>query len=384
MHISPIALFDNDLPLQIIPGLDQKSALGNLVSMLMYGSFIFFIFFGQKIQIRIMLIEIDGTVKKLEFMKNDAKNLLFKTIKEVGKPPLDPTTTLNRLLEQFLISPVDMDPAGIVYKFDHLLDVRDTKFKDDVKSISPAADDSQVNNLENLVEGALALNTIFRIIRHFYLLGKKTSSFYIILQLQMILPLVMQEADALVGACKAFSQGQPIGDGIGPLVVSRLMKDKEKRKVEKDMVVAETLIEGRKVFLTKAEGPGGNVGKPGDAIRRIVEEQEGKVSMIIMLDAALKFEGEESGQIGEGIGAAIGGIGTERFKIEEEAHKFKIPVYAMIVKQSIQEAILPMKKSISDAVDPTLARIKSLILERSKEGDVVIVAGIGNTMGVAQ
>ena len=384
MHISPIALFDNDLPLQILPGLDQKSALGNLVSMLMYGSFIFFIFFGQKIQIRIMLLEIDGTVKKLEFMKNDAKNLLFKTIKEVGKPALDPATTLNRLLEQFLISPVDMDPAGIVYKFDHLLDVRDTKFKDDVKSISPAADDSQVNNLENLVEGALALNTIFRIIRHFYLLGKKTSSFYIILQLQMILPLVMQEADALVGACKAFSQGQPIGDGIGPLVVSRLMKDKEKRKVEKDMVVAETLIEGRKVFLTKAEGPGGNVGKPGDAIRRIVEEQEGKVSMIIMLDAALKFEGEESGQIGEGIGAAIGGIGTERFKIEEEAHKFKIPVYAMIVKQSIQEAILPMKKSISDAVDPTLARIKSLILEQSKEGDVVIVAGIGNTMGVAQ
>jgi hypothetical protein len=271
-----------------------------------------------------------------------------------------------------------------VYKFDHLLDVRDTKFKDDVKSISPAADDSQVNNLENLVEGALALNTIFRIIRHFYLLGKKTSSFYIILQLQMILPLVMQEADALVGACKAFSQGQPIGDGIGPLVVSRLMKDKEKRKVEKDMVVAETVIEGRKVFLTKAEGPGGNVGKPGDAIRRIVEEQEGKVSMIIMLDAALKFEGEESGQISEGIGAAIGGIGTERFKIEEEALKFKIPVYAMIVKQSIQEAILPMKKSISDAVDPTLARIKSLILEQSKEGDVVIVAGIGNTMGVAQ
>jgi hypothetical protein len=43
-----------------------------------------------------------------------------------------------------------------------------------------------------------------------------------------------------------------------------------------------------------------------------------------------------------------------------------------------------MKKSISDAVDPTLARIKSLILEQSKEGDVVIVAGIGNTMGVAQ
>jgi hypothetical protein len=350
----------------------------------MYLSFIFFVFFGQKIQVRLMLLEIDGTLKKLEFMKSDAKGLLFKTVREVGKPAVDPTGTLNRLLEQFLISPVDMDPAGIVYKFDHLLDVRDTKFKDDVKSIAPAAEDAQVNNLENLVEGALALNTIYRIVRHFYLLGKKTSSFYIILQLQMILPLVMQEAEALVGACKAFSQGQPIGDGVGPLIVSKLMREKEKRKVEKDMVVAETLIEGRKVFLMKAEGPGGNVGKPGDAIRKLVEEQEGKISMIVMIDAALKFEGEETGEISEGVGAAIGGIGTERFKIEEEAQKFKIPVYAMIVKESIQEAILPMKKSIAESTDKTLARIKNLILERSKEGDAIIVAGIGNTIGVGQ
>jgi hypothetical protein len=187
-----------------------------------------------------------------------------------------------------------------------------------------------------------------------------------------------------VGACKAFSQGQPIGDGVGPLIVSKLMRDKEKRKVEKDMVVAETLIEGRRVFLTKAEGPGGNVGKPGDAIRKLVEEQDGKISMIVMIDAALKFEGEETGEMSEGIGAAIGGIGTERFKIEEEAQKFKIPVYAMIIKESIQEAILPMKKSIAESTDKALSRIKDLVLERSKEGDAIIVAGIGNTIGVGQ
>ena len=384
MQISLTILLDIGNWLQILPGLEDRSALGNVISLLMYLSFIFFIFFGQKIQIRLMLLEIDGTIKKLEFMKNDAKGVLFKTVRETGKPTVDPAGALNRLLEQFLISPVDMDPAGIVYKFDHLLDVRDTKFKDDVKSIAPAADDAQVNNLENLVEGALALNTIYRIVRHFYLLGKKTSSFYIILQLQMILPLVMQEAEALVGACKAFSQGQPIGDGVGPLIVSKLMRDKEKRKVEKDMIVAETLIEGRRILLTKAEGPGGNVGKPGDAIRKLVEEQDGKISMIVMIDAALKFEGEETGEISEGIGAAIGGIGTERFKIEEEAQKFKIPVYAMIIKESIQEAILPMKKSIAESTDKALARIKDLVLERSKEGDAVIVAGIGNTIGVGQ
>ena len=35
-----------------------------------------------------------------------------------------------------------------------------------------------------------------------------------------------------------------------------------------------------------------------------------------MIDAALKMEGEESASIAQGFGAAIGGIGTEKFQIE--------------------------------------------------------------------
>ena len=105
--------------------------------------------------------------------------------------------------------------------------------------------------------------------------------------------------------------------------------------------------------------------------------------MIIMVDAALKLEGEKTGEVAEGIGAAIGGIGTERFKIEEEATKFNVPVYAIVIKQSILEAVTTMKKEIADAVDPTIEKIKQLILETTKEGELVIIAGIGNTAGIA-
>ena len=35
-----------------------------------------------------------------------------------------------------------------------------------------------------------------------------------------------------------------------------------------------------------------------------------------MIDAAGKYEGEKSGETSEGIGAAIGGIGSEAFEIE--------------------------------------------------------------------
>ena len=367
---------------------DLSPILGNLgtISQLLFTVLFIALFFGfgQKLQMRQFLWEIDKGLRRLDMFRNSAKDLTLKTVKEIGKPVTDPAPQINVLMEQFLISPVDMDPAGIVGKIDHLLDVRDEKFKEDVRRIAPSADSSQVMNLENLVEASWALNTIYRIIRHFYLMGKKTNSIFIIIQLQALLPLIIQEAEAYLGAAKAFAEGQPIGDGIGPLVASRLMKDKEKRKVEKDIVVAETAMEDRRVIALKAEGPGGNVGKPGDAIKTIIEENIGKVSMVVMVDAAVKFEGENSGDVSEGIGAAIGGVGTERYKIEQEATTHKIPVYAVIVKQSLQEAITPMKKEIMEAGEKVIDRIKTLILERSKPGDTIIVAGIGNTIGIGQ
>jgi hypothetical protein len=373
----------SDVALQLAPT-GGNNVLASLMNLVIFGMIFASFFFGQQIQSRIAILQLDGAVRKLEFIRNDARALALRTIKEIGKPKDDPSPALSGLLEQFFISPVDLDPAGIIGKLDHLLDVRDLKFKSDVKKLAPEATDAQANNLENLVEASWALNLLYKVVRHFYLLGKKTSSFYVIIQLQMLLPLIMQEAEAYAGAAKAFAQGQPVGDGAGALVASRLMRDHEKREVDKDVMVAETAIEGRRVIALKAKGPGGNVGKPGDAIRTLIEGNSGKVAMVIMVDAALKFEGEKTGEITEGIGAAIGGVGTERFKIEDEATKYKIPVYALIVKESIQEAITPMKKEIAEAADGVIQRIKTLIQERSKEGDLIIVAGIGNTVGIAQ
>jgi hypothetical protein len=364
-------------------GLFGSSGANNIVNILFAVSFLAFMFFGQQIQSRIALMQIDGAVRRLESMRNDAKGLTLKVIREVGKSKDDPTANLNSLLEQFLITPEDMDPAGIVKKFDHLLDVRENKFKSDVARIAPEATPPQVNNLENLVEATWAINYMYKIVRHLYLLGKKTFSIFIIFQLQAFLPLIMQEAEAYQGATKAFAEGHPIGDGAGPLVATRLMKNSERRKVEKDMLAGETMIEGRRVIALKAEGPGGNVGKPADAIRQVLEENNGKASMIIMVDAALKLEGEKTGEISEGIGAAIGGVGTERYKIEEEATKFGIPVYAIVIKQSILEAVTTMKKEIAEAAEPVVEKITHLIKERTKEGELIIVAGIGNTAGIA-
>ena len=90
------------------------------------------------------------------------------------------------------------------------------------------------------------------------------------------------------------------------------------------------------------------------------------------------------GEVAEGIGAAIGGPGVDQFKIEAKLTKYKIPINAIIIKEDIGDAVSPMRKEINDAVDKVIERVKSVILERTKEGDKVIIVGVGNSIGVGQ
>jgi hypothetical protein len=377
--------------LAVLPALENQlfqlptgDVISQILSMLFYVVFIVFLFYGQRIQMYVMIREVEGSLYKLKHMRDEGRKKAIETIKEIGKPQTDPSARVDRYLEYFTISPQSMDPAGIVWKLDHILDVRDTRLKDEVKLMAPATDEVQVNNLENTLEAAMALNYIFKVVRHFYIQGKKTLSLYVIMQLQMILPLVMKEAEAYANALKAFAFGQPIGDGAGALVAAKLMHGYETRKLPKDCVVATVPIEGRTAFIIKAEGPGGNVGKPGDAVKAVIDENEGKIASVIMIDAGLKLEGEGVGEVAEGIGAAIGGPGVDQFKIEESLVEYHIPINAVIVKEDIGDAVSPMRKEISDAVDKAIERVKGVILERTKEGDKVIIAGVGNTIGIGQ
>jgi hypothetical protein len=372
--------------MDVLPSLfgSGGDSISSILSMLFYVVFIVFLFYGQRIQMYVMIREVEGSLYKLKYIKEEGRKITIETIKEIGKPQTDPSARVDRYLEYFTISPQSMDPAGIVYKLDHILDVRDTRLKDEVKIMAPESDEVQINNLENTLEAAMALNYIYKVVRHFYIQGKKTLSLYIIMQLQMILPLVMKEAEAYASALKAFADGQPIGDGVGPLVAAKLMHGYETRKVPKDCVVASVPIEGRTALIIKAEGPGGNVGKPGEAVQAVIEENKGKLASVIMIDAGLKLEGEGVGEVAEGIGAAIGGPGVDQFKIEEAIVKHKIPLNAVIVKEDIGDAVSPMRKEIADSVDTVIERVKNVILERTKEGDTVIIVGVGNTIGVGQ
>jgi hypothetical protein len=169
------------------------------------------------------------------------------------------------------------------------------------------------------------------------------------------------------------------------MVASKFLSpDAPKQLVAKDTVMWTTTHEGRTLYVMKAEGPMGYVGQPGVAMQRLVEEMKITPNAIIMVDAAAKLEGEETGEVAEGVGAAIGGIGVEKYQIEEVAAKHRIPVYAVLVKEGDTDVMATMKEEIVKGAEKAVVVVKRLIREKTKEGDTVLLAGIGNTLGVGQ
>jgi hypothetical protein len=372
--------------LQIEQLLQNQSDLGMILQTLFSLSFIIYLFYAQRIQAMSMLRQVEGTLRKVKEIRDEGRRVSIETVKELGKPEGDPTDEVDRFMEHFLIQPVSLDPAGIIGKLGQLLNVRENTFEAEVRAMAPEASDSEVNNMENLLEASLALNIYYKVIRHFYLLGKKTMNIYVIMQIHMILPMIVREIEAYSAALQAFKDGMPIGDSVGALVAAKMMHGHEWTDVAKEMVAAEVPYNGRTLIVTKAKGPGGSVGKPGDAVENILNGRKGKnkVKAVIMVDAAGKLEGEPTGGVAEGIGAAIGGIGVEKYKIEEAVKAHDIPIYAVAIKQDITHVVAPMVEELFTACDTAVETIKRMVEEKTEEGDTVLVAGIGNTVGVAQ
>jgi hypothetical protein len=349
-------------------------------------------FYGQKIQGWKASKDIESALEKLKKWNEEGKQILLNKFKKYGEAKETDKDLMMRL-EDFMtfvtISPVSLDPFGIVPKFDHIIDVRDNRFEEEVGKLAPKANEIESLNLENLLEAAMAVDFIYRLIKHYLILGKKSKSMLLLMQIAMQLSLIMAMAKSYYHAIKAFAEGSPIGDALGPMVVGSLVRDlsngnpiKTMDIIDKETVFQEVDFEDRKIFIVRAKGPGGTVGKPGKAIKKLVEEHGEDISRIIMIDAGLKLEGEKTGSLAVGVGAAIGGIGVEKYLIEESSTEKTIPIDALICKQSLEDAITTMGRDITRSVPDFVEKIKMAIRTRTEKGTKVIVAGIGNTIGI--
>ena len=358
--------------------------LPTFLSLLSFGLILFFIFYGPRIQSFATLRNIVRSIARLDAMKGTARSTVIDYLKSTGKSDGESAKRVDGIINYVTIMPVDMDPSGIVGKVEHLANTSDERARREIARMMKGADSVSLSIAQNLVEIAGGLNMIHKAVRHYYLMGRKTHSYATLLQLQMALPQIMVQAEELVKAADSIKLGRPIGDGVGPLVASKFMGTVPKEIIAKDTVLAKTAFKGRQLYVIKAEGPMGYVGQPGHAIQKIAEEPNASLKAIIMVDAAAKMEGEDTGEVSEGMGAAIGGIGVEKFQIEEVAAKHDIPLYAVLVKEGDEDVMSTMKKEIAEGADKAAEVVTRIIEENSDEGDTILLAGIGNTLGVGQ
>jgi hypothetical protein len=351
-----------------------ESIWGQIISIIM---FFIFIFFYQRIMVTQILFKLEKSAELLEGMSTKAEMTVLKKINK--RPNSKLKNSVKNFLEFFVISPVDMDPYGIIRKLEHLINLEKERFKYFVGQVTPGANPEEQANIMMGLSGAMSLYQISKLVRHFVELIKKTKSINLAMILQMQLPLIEMFGKALLRGTEALSNGWPVGDTIGAFIAADLTGDSKVIEVDDETVVARKKYKNKDVIIVKAKGPGGRTGNPGKIVENICNKE--KIAKIITIDAALKLEGEKTGSIAEGVGVAIGGIGTDKSYVEEVAVKKKLPLDTIIIKMSQEEAIMPMKKGIYDSL-PKVMNVLNETMTRTKEKGKIIVVGVGNTSGV--
>ncbi len=324
---------------------------------------------------------ITNATAELEDMVTNSKKLLKDLCLEKGNPEEDPAKTIDIFMDFFIIPPVDLDPAGLMKKFEKIMDLGEDRFKHMANIIAPHADAEWKANISMTLKATIAINDVSKMVRHNLELSKKTGNLQILIMLQMGLPMIMKIVRAQYEGIHLFSECKPIGDGIGPLVTGLLMKDLKDDDLEEinDVIVGKVVIEDRNIVVTRAKGPGARVGRIGKSVTSLMDTE--KIDRLITIDAAQKLEGEETGSLADGVGVVIGGPGVDKWVIEEEMIKKDLKVDAIVVKMSPEESIKQMTKKILESSGKVIEILRTSI-QISEPGSKIMVLGVGNSSGI--
>ncbi|HIC97642.1 MAG TPA: DUF1512 domain-containing protein, partial [Aquificaceae bacterium] len=336
------------------------SAVSQLLFILIFLAL--FLGFNQRFQVYMWSRDIKSKLLVLNSYASEARERALDFL--VKHKAQEPKRLMGKVMEFFIIEPVTIEPVDIIRRLDHLINIRQSTFREDFERALPGADHTIRTRAETAAEIASALNFIYKYVRHLLLLGEKTRNWILIMQLQLAMPLILRIAETYRRALNDFINGVPIGDAAGPLTVVKLLDFKaEWREVERDTLVGEGEIEGRRVLAIKAKGPGSTVGKPGTATESVIRDLVSKgvkPKLLLTIDAALKLEGEESGSVAEGVGAAIGDIGPEKIRFERIASSHVIPLMAIVIKMSMEEAIQGITKKVYEGVERAVEMARSI------------------------
>ncbi|RLI99190.1 MAG: hypothetical protein DRP06_04045 [Candidatus Aenigmatarchaeota archaeon] len=351
---------------------------GGPLEILSFVIFIALMFFFPKIMLYQILSLLNTKAASYEEMTTKAQKMILKKIdKKTKLTNKQLKTSIDRMMETFVVEPDSIDPNGIAKKVRYITNRHDKKLDLFVKDITEGFSKEYQRNLAASITHTIGLYQITKIIKHFIELIKQTKNFQIGMVLQMQLPFIDKQMKALYSSIPALIESIPVGDCIGPLYAANIIGDSKTEKIAEGTIVAKKKIKGKEVFILKADGPGANLGNIDEAIRKIVAKN--KIDKIITIDASGALESEKVGLVAEGVGFAMGPRGAERFFAETFLTDKNIPVDGVIVKMKPEQALMPMKKEIKEALPLVDEAVWRCMKEAKKK---IIIVGVGLTVGV--
>ena len=98
------------------------------------------ILYGQRLQVWLITNDLSKTVGRLKEMKDRSRQETIDHITEGIDNKEETIKRLDSFLEYFTIMPVDLDPAGVINKLDHIMTSRDIRMKSEIKQLFPDLD----------------------------------------------------------------------------------------------------------------------------------------------------------------------------------------------------------------------------------------------------
>ena len=346
------------------------SDISNIIG---YILFFLLIFLYPRIMLAQMITKLEESARKMEGFSAKSRKMI---INKIGDNSIKTEEKIKKFQDFFEIEPSSLDPYGIVKKLDALSRNVESRFEEFVEEIASKKSKAEKQMINFALRAAISVNVIAKLVRHYVEVVKKYKNLQIALILQMQLPMIEEIAKSELRGTEAFVNNYPIGDSIGPLVACAMMK--KYKHLTKDIVYDKKKMFGKEVFILKALGAEPRLGRIDEALLKLVKRR--KIAKVITIDAGSKLEGEKTGSISEGIGFAMGGT-FEREIVENILLPRKIPLESIIIKMSVEEAIMPMKPEIAKSLSLATQAVENII-KRTKEKGAIIVIGVGNSCGI--
>ena len=376
-----------------------KRDMASLDSLTDYLVLIFFIlmlmvfFYGQNWQGWYAGRQLTNSLRLLGIWRDYGISIVHQELTTLVSPTLtnsDIKQFIQKMLEFFVISPSPIDPP--LYNKIHFLSAeREKRYRNLIENFISIKSKEKIATITSLLQATTEIDILYKKVNHNLLVGKQTKSYWFLLQSAAEITQIMLNAHAYRAALDSFLLKRPIGDSIGPMVVADFTHSYQENAnvTSLDHGYCQSIVNyrERECICLRAKGPECVVGNPGDALEKILSTNP-DVKIIITIDAMSKLKGEKTGTVAQGLGVAAGGGNSEnsieKYKIENLAYNHNpiIPVEAIICREALEEAVLPMNEEISESVPKIIRILKEIIRNQTSIHDKVIIIGIGNAIGI--